>query len=272
MCHKMASGFPSTSYRGPAGSNLAGTRNSRVAPKSAPGTGASLQDSASQRLRPQRDPRAPQRSALQQEDDDDAFRVAVSSASLSQVRPSESGPLSEWGYDSEENPSEEYLDTTPWAREQRARQRWKEGVFKREAERERIRESEESPSEEYLDTTPWAREQRARQRWIREERERRGLVLGTDNPDPKPTTSRRRQREDLDLLFKEKEEEANREKARKLLDRQPTRGERRAAKRTQQYLSAQRARRWAAESDAETEEPHEFLSQQRRGELGLISR
>ena len=231
MCHKMASGFPSTSYRGPAGSNLAGTRNSRVAPKSAPGTGASLQDSASQRLRPQRDPRAPQRSALQQEDDDDAFRVAVSSASLSQVRPSESGPLSEWVYD-----------------------------------------SEESPSEEYLDTTPWAREQRARQRWIREERERRGLVLGTDNPDPKPTTSRRRQREDLDLLFKEKEEEANREKARKLLDRQPTRGERRAAKRTQQYLSAQRARRWAAESDAETEEPHEFLSQQRRGELGLISR
>ena len=78
--------------------------------------------------------------------------------------------------DSEESSSGEYLDTTPWAREQRARRKWKEGVLEREAERERVRE----------------------------ERERRGPVLGTDNPDPKPTTSRRRQREDLDLLFKEK--------------------------------------------------------------------
>ena len=240
--------------------------------------------------------------------------------------------MSEWIDDSEESSSGEYLDTTPWAREQRARRKWKEGVLAREAERERVRE----------------------------ERERRGLVLGTDNPDPKPTTSRRRQREDLDLLFKEKEEEAKREKARKLLDqffeekeeerrqeaeqevlrqtlaekeqerqeilraleeetrsplepasssssirpsrkassspvlrphppdrpppnplqqffdsrpsRKPTRGERRAAKRTQQYLSAQRARKWAAESDADTEEPPGSLSQKQREELGLISK
>ena len=334
---------PGAPYRGSVGSDLAGTRNSRVAPKSAPGTEAGVRDSASRWDRPQQVPLATRRSALQQENETtrernvtaDAFAVAVSSSSSSQVRPSERGPVrepAEWVDDSEESPSEEYLDTTPWAREQRARQRWKEGVFKREAERERIRE----------------------------ERERRGLVLGTDNPDPKPTTSRRRQREDLDLLFKEKEEEAKREKVRKLLDqffeekeeerrqeaeqevlrqtlaekeqerqeilraleeetfavggafsrspvepassssgirpsrrtdlgglplrpppfrprpirppprpqpnplqeffdnrpsRKPTRGERRAAKRTQQYLSAQRARKWAAESDAETEEP-----------------
>ena len=54
------------------------------------------------------------------EDDEEAFDVAVAPSSSSQVRPSESGPLSEWVDDSEESSSEEYPDTTPRARKQRS--------------------------------------------------------------------------------------------------------------------------------------------------------
>ena len=47
--------------------------------------------------------------------------------------------------------------------------------------------------------------------------------------------------------------------------RKITRGERRAAKRTQQYLSAQRARKWAGESDAETEAPPQKKKRRKGG-------